>query len=201
MTRLPGSGFGPCVAVPHSSRSHRFPPPAPQRIAPPCSPASRVLSVSVTSPPRSSPAMASGLPDAALRTAPQGGDGDLPVPTLETYVHARVSDDAGWHGSSRWRSHVCCLPLPRRHRHPERHCFRRSIPGLYAPLSTLRLRPHSRLRMTRGRCGSLPLHRNGLAPSTSCRSPGAPRLNRIEPGRRGGGEVEGPSGMVCQPGL
>jgi Phage integrase, N-terminal SAM-like domain len=28
--------------------------------------------------------------------------------------------------------------------------------------------------MTRGRCGSLNLHRKGLAPSTSCRSPGAP---------------------------
>jgi hypothetical protein len=31
------------------------------------------------------------------------------------------------------------------------------------------------LRMTRGRCGSLLLHRDGLAPSTPCRSPGALR--------------------------
>jgi len=31
--------------------------------------------------------------------------------------------------------------------------------------------------MTRGRCGSLPLHRSGLSPLTSCRSPGAPWLN------------------------
>jgi hypothetical protein len=30
-----------------------------------------------------------------------------------------------------------------------------------------------RPRMTRGRCGSLHLHRKGLAPSTPCRSPGA----------------------------
>lgn len=29
-------------------------------------------------------------------------------------------------------------------------------------------------RITRGRCGSLPLHRDGLPPSTFCRSPGAP---------------------------
>ncbi len=29
-------------------------------------------------------------------------------------------------------------------------------------------------RMTRGRCGSLHLHRRGLSPHTSCRSPGAP---------------------------
>jgi hypothetical protein len=28
--------------------------------------------------------------------------------------------------------------------------------------------------MTRGQCGTLNLHRKGLAPSTSCRSPGAP---------------------------
>src|SRR3954449_8241829 len=67
--------------------------------------------------------------------------------------------------------------LPRRHRHPGLHCFRRSIPRLYAPLSTLRGLPRVRPRMTRGQRGSLLLHRDGLAPSTSCRSPGAPRLN------------------------
>src|SRR5205823_10637139 len=38
--------------------------------------------------------------------------------------------------------------------------------------------PHSSVpRMTRGQRGSLLLHCDGLAPSTSCRSPGAPRLN------------------------
>jgi len=31
--------------------------------------------------------------------------------------------------------------------------------------------PSRYLRMTRGRCGSLLLHRDGLAPSTPCRSP------------------------------
>src|SRR5450631_3148004 len=45
--------------------------------------------------------------------------------------------------------------------------------GLCAPLSTLRQYPRGYLRMTRGRCGSLLLHRDGLAPSTPCRSPGA----------------------------
>src|SRR2546425_4241002 len=41
--------------------------------------------------------------------------------------------------------------LPRRHRHPGLHCFRRSIPRLYVPLSTLRVLPHSSVpRMTRG---------------------------------------------------
>jgi hypothetical protein len=51
------------------------------------------------------------------------------------------------------------------------HCFRRSIPRLYVPLSTLRVLPHGcDTRMTRGQCGSLLLHCNGLSPSTSCRS-------------------------------
>jgi hypothetical protein len=48
--------------------------------------------------------------------------------------------------------------------------------GLCAPLSTLRQYPRGHLRMTRGRCGSLLLHRDGLAPSTPCQSPGALRL-------------------------
>src|SRR4051794_23593144 len=50
--------------------------------------------------------------------------------------------------------------------------------GLHTPLSTLHVRPHDRPRMTRGRCGSLLLHRNGLAPSALCRSPGAPDTGR-----------------------
>src|SRR5215831_11587678 len=50
--------------------------------------------------------------------------------------------------------------------------------GLRTPLSTLHVRPHDRPRMTRGRCGSLLLHRNGLAPSALCRSPGAPDSGR-----------------------
>src|SRR5215469_7177294 len=47
--------------------------------------------------------------------------------------------------------------------------------GLCAPLPTLRCRPHRRPRTARGRCGSLLLHRIGLAPTTRCRSPGALR--------------------------
>jgi hypothetical protein len=54
--------------------------------------------------------------------------------------------------------------------------FRGSMAGLCAPLSTLRRGPHGQLRMTRGRCGSLLLHRKGLAPSTPCRSPGASQM-------------------------
>ena len=54
---------------------------------------------------------------------------------------------------------------------PGLNCFRRSIPRLHAPLSTLRVLPRgSDPRMTRGQCGSLLLHCNGLSPSISCRS-------------------------------
>jgi Predicted integral membrane protein (DUF2269) len=42
--------------------------------------------------------------------------------------------------------------------------LRRSIPRLRIPLSNLRLQPHDRTRMIRGRCVSLWLHRDGLAP-------------------------------------
>src|ERR1700688_3245188 len=44
--------------------------------------------------------------------------------------------------------------------------FRGSMAGLCAPLSTLRRNPRGQLRMTRGRCGSLLLHRKRLALST-----------------------------------
>src|SRR5436309_15444172 len=57
-------------------------------------------------------------------------------------------------------------------------CIAFAAQYLYVPLSTLRVLPHSSVpRMTRGQRGSLLLHCDGLAPSTSCRSPGAPRLN------------------------
>src|SRR5215831_16867632 len=54
--------------------------------------------------------------------------------------------------------------------------FRGSMAGLCAPLSTLRRNPRGQLRMTRGRCGSLILHRKRLALSTPCRSPGASQI-------------------------
>ena len=62
--------------------------------------------------------------------------------------------------------------------------FRGSMAGLCVPLSTLRRGPRGHLRMTRGRCGSLLLHRKGLAPSTPCRSPGASQMFSGVPGKR-----------------
>lgn len=47
--------------------------------------------------------------------------------------------------------------------------FRGSIPGPHVPLSTLRRHPCGRCRMTRGRSGSLFLHRMTLSFTTPCR--------------------------------
>src|SRR3954467_3998151 len=110
--------------------------------------------------------------------ASQGDDKEIPVPAQEVCVHAEgLKTTRGGEGPCDVGPAPVAFCLPRRHRHPGLHCFRRSIPRLYAPLSTLRGRPRGRPRMTRGQRGSLLLHRDGLAPSTSCRSPGAPRPN------------------------
>jgi hypothetical protein len=53
--------------------------------------------------------------------------------------------------------------------------------GLCPPLPTLRRRHRGRQRTARGRCGSLILHRSGLAPPTPCRSPGALRILPPQP--------------------
>src|SRR6516164_6443756 len=112
-------------------------------------------------------------------TASQDGDEDIPVPAQEVCVHAEgLTTTRGGEGPCDIGPAPVAFCLPRRHRHPGLHCLRRSIPRLYVPLSTLRVLPHSSVpRMTRGQRGSVLLHCDGLAPSTSCRSPGAPRLN------------------------
>ena len=116
------------------------------------------------------------LPDAALSTALLGGCGDLPAPARKTSVHARVSDAAGRHDPYQNGSRPCCLLRQVTLGLPGEQNFDAQSPGLHVPLSTLRVRPRGRPRMTRGRCGWLDLHRNGLSPSTPCRSPGAPKV-------------------------
>jgi hypothetical protein len=74
-------------------------------------------------------------------------------------------------------STICTVSAPRI------GLFRGSMAGLCAPLSTLRRGPRGPLRMTRGRCGSLFLHRKGLAPSTPRRSPGASHRADMPGGR------------------
>lgn len=74
--------------------------------------------------------------------ASQGGDKEIPVPAHEVYVHAEgLKTTRGGEGPCDVGPAPVAFCLPRRHRHPGLHCFRRSIPRLYAPLSTLRGRP------------------------------------------------------------
>ena len=112
--------------------------------------------------------------DAARPARAAGRTWGLPVPAQEACVRARFFDHAGSSKCLRWRSWTYCLPLHRQRRHPETVFYRGSMAGLHVPLPTLRRHPHGGLRTARGRCGSLLLHRSGLAPPTPCRSPGAP---------------------------
>jgi hypothetical protein len=114
---------------------------------------------------------------------PQGQSRDIPVPEQGASAHARVYDDAEPTYVSRPRHGPYCLLQDGKHRRSEVG-FRRSMAGLRYPLSTLRFAPHGSPRMTRGRCGSLRLHRRGLSPHTSCRSPGAPVHPNIHERRR-----------------
>ena len=106
--------------------------------------------------------------------AAAGQPRDLPVPVQGACVHARFYDHAGSPACWRWRTQTYCLPLHRQRRHPESVFYRGSMAGLHVPLPTLRRHPRGCLRTAWGRCGSLFLHRRGLAPPTPCRSPGAP---------------------------
>src|SRR6516164_7015023 len=72
-----------------------------------------------------------------------------------------------------------CLPLSLRRRRPGPCFFRGSIPSPHVPLSTLRGCPCGQPHMTRGRCGSLSLHRVTLAFTTPRRF--IPALSGIAP--------------------
>ena len=89
-TRLPGSASGPCFAVPHSRRPRRFPPSAPQRLSPLCSPASSVLWTGLTSPAPCITVVGSLPSPCGLSFGNGRRTGDLSVPDQETCAHARV---------------------------------------------------------------------------------------------------------------
>ena len=77
-----------------------------------------------------------------------------------------VCDPAGSRQVLRWRPARRGLPSTVNASAPRMRQFRDSIPSPHVPLSTLRPRPHERVRMTRGRCGSLHLHRMELSSTT-----------------------------------
>ena len=104
--------------------------------------------------------------DFPMRPAPWSGSGERGTSRFPCEVFPcmhRVFDRAGfrrvWRQATRrmWPS-----ASPYGVGTPE-YVFRGWIPGLHVPLSTLRRRPYGRLRMTRGRCGSLHLQRVTLS--------------------------------------
>jgi len=108
--------------------------------------------------------------DFPMRPAPWSGSGKRGTSRFPCEVFPRmrgVSDRAGFR-------HVWRLATRRMWPSassygvgtPEGCLFRGWIPGLRVPLSTLRRRPYGRLRMTRGRCGSLDLQRMTLSFTT-----------------------------------
>jgi hypothetical protein len=83
-----------------------------------CSQASRLLRPSLTSPVRSSSAMAPHLPDAIRRRKRPGWARDLPVPGQRASAHARVSDRAELSEHSRCRVPPRRLPWGLKRRRP-----------------------------------------------------------------------------------
>ena len=81
----------------------------------------------------------------------------------------RVLDHARPEYTLRYRCILFCLPIGLTSSTPRYQSFRGSIPGPHFPLSTLRLQFYNCNRITRGRCGSLILHRMELSSTTSCR--------------------------------
>jgi len=103
-----------------------------------------------------------------------GQTGDLPVPVQKA---SRRAQGLRPREANALLALTKCIVLPSVHHDavgaPFLCIFRGSIPGPPFPLSTLRLYPYGHLRMTRGRCGWLCLHRMELSSTTFCRSPGA----------------------------
>src|SRR4029077_7483183 len=149
----------------------------PQRSRPLCSLASSLLRASPTSPSHSSSATASGLPDNVPAPTGGDGDGDLPVPVQKASAHARVYDDAGSACVSRYRHRPYCLLWDENISTPNLSYAAQYLACAF-PCERFTSALADNPRITRGRYGSLLLHRDGLPPSTFCRSPGAPVHNR-----------------------
>ena len=127
---------------------HPFAPRTPQRVPPPCSPASSLLWMNP---------IASSLPSwvtaFSFPTRPRlspGREQALPGPdTRFTYVHG-FFDTAEPGRPSPYRSGRCCLRPRLQPRHFRSWSLRCSIACPYAPLPTLRRHPHECPRTARG---------------------------------------------------
>ena len=181
MTRHPGSGHGPCFAGSHFSRPRCFPPPIPPRPKPPCSPASQVLSASLTSPAQSKTALPSAciigysfisLPDAGLPVVWQAEREISRFPARSVHACLGSMTTRDRRRARRGVPARVAFPIYPQGRRIEVR-FRGSIPSPRFPSVTLRPCPHGHRRTERGRSGRLNLHRKELASSTLLQSPGA----------------------------
>src|SRR5262245_26019913 len=178
----PRPGMTSLLAGSHSPRPPHLAPPTPQPVARLCSSASQLLLRSLTSHVRSSSATAPRLPDAGQSSAPQlARRGISRFRSQELLYMPGSSTTPGRSDLAMVRPKRVAFPRSKQRRHPGIG-FRGSMAGLCPPLPTLRRRPYGRQRTARGRCGSLHLHRGGLAPPTPCRSPGALRVSHAQPG-------------------
>ena len=118
--------------------------------------------------------------------------GDLPIPVRGVSVRATGSTTAqGTDATRATAASAVAFRAVRRRRLPGlplRHrSFHGSIPGPHVPLSTLRPGLYRPLRMTRGRCGSLCLHRMTLPFTTPRRFLSAHRTSATKiPSRHSG---------------
>jgi hypothetical protein len=109
VTRLSVPAPGTCFAGSHSPRPPPLAPPAPQRIAPPCSSASRLLWRSLTSHARASSATAPRLSDAD-RPQVAARRGISRFPYKERPHMPGSSTTPGRQGARVYRARPCCLP-------------------------------------------------------------------------------------------
>jgi hypothetical protein len=183
-SRLPGPASGARFAQAGSPWPTPFPPSPPPPMLQPCSGTSQVIWSCPTSHDRPPSDCALGLPDAAsVLSSPRGDHGISRFPRRVFPYVLGVSDRAGPERISRYRSASFRLPLVAQRRRPGLWGFHGSIPRPHVPLSTLRHRPCGRSRMTRGRCGSLCLHRMTLSFTTPCRlSPALRNVSLVLPG-------------------
>jgi hypothetical protein len=166
----------PLGLCPPPSQGQALAPPAPRRNVPLCSPASLLLRQRQTSRVRASPVTAPRLSDAGQRRPTAGQTRDLPVPVQEASARARVYDHAP--RLRRGRLVGRALAMARPSMLPS-GIMTPSAPGtfLLSRLNGWPVRstadasptPSRGRRTARGRCGSLLLHRSGLAPPTPCR--------------------------------
>ena len=98
-----------------------------------------------------------------------GQSQDIPVPVRETYMRAQGLRPRGVRIPLAFTRHSMLPSASLDASAPRRRVFSRLNTWPTCPLSTLRRRPYGRIRMTRGRCGSLFLHRMGLSPTISRR--------------------------------